>query len=155
MNSILQCENYSCGPVSILNIFKYFNIKHSLDENDLIKLTWAKPLIGSKNEDLEKVLQNFKNLNFNFSKKNSNIQEIKKEIKFWNVLLINYYNPFSQVWHYAIIVWYDEKTQSLFFRDSSLGDLRLSYENFDRLWHNWNKTILKYMISISKKICTN
>lgn len=147
METYLQKENFSCWPCSILNWMNYLNINHDLDEYKLIQSINAKPIVWCENEDLIKFLKKEKSIKLWKIKENSKIEDIKKEIDKWNVVLVNYYNAFWPWWHYSIIYKYDNNTNSLLFIDSSLWNLRLSFDIFNKWWHNSKWDIKWFMVS--------
>jgi len=126
-----QIENYSCWPVSLLNLFYYHWIQQIPEtEYTLIEKVNAKPLIWCENEDLVRVLQEHLQEYFEITESNENwkLEDINYLIKKWNVVLVNYINAFSWVWHYSLITWKDEK--AYYFFDSTLWNVRIPFHMF-------------------------
>lgn len=146
LKSIIQTTTYTCWAVSILNVLNFFWIEHSFSEMDLSKLTKAEPDKWCENDDLADTICLFKDIKTSVEACNWTLDCISKELTSWKVCLVNYFNVFSNCGHYAVII--DQDEYSFYLLDSVLWDLRLKKETFQKFWHNGDKTVYWWYLSI-------
>jgi predicted double-glycine peptidase len=71
------------------------------------------------------------------------------------VIIVNYFNPVSQVGHFAVVQ--DVSDTHIFLADPKNGDgYRLECGQFESLWHNHTKTLEAWMVVIAQpQECTH
>ncbi len=148
MKIYFQKEDYTCWPSSIVNALNFFQIQHNEDEYTINEFIQAIPQEGASNESIIKFLENDKRINLVKHKVNWRYDDLYEYIDKGYIVLINYFNAFSNVGHYAIIYEYD--AESFYFLDSSLWRLRLKNEILQKFWHNTKNDIKGFFIILGK-----
>jgi predicted double-glycine peptidase len=60
---------------------------------------------------------------------------------------VNYFNPVTRVGHFAVIKGVEDRHVVL--ADPQNGDnFKLSFEEFEKLWHNMDKTLWRWMMHL-------
>lgn len=140
----LQEAVYSCGPTTIQNLQVYFGIEVTpIDE--ILKLTETSTQSGTETTGITNALTS---LGIVCSKehRDSTLEDLENALDQRCVCIVNYFNAFNEVGHFALMVDHDEK--AYFLIDSSLGFLRLKKKHFEKNWHNSDKTLHKWFTSI-------
>lgn len=83
---------------------------------------------------LHTVLSDFQELRISEPIENGTVSALDSCLDSGMLCLVNYFNAFSMVGHFAVIIRHDEK--SYYLLDSVLGDLRLKKESFASHWRN-------------------
>jgi predicted double-glycine peptidase len=141
----IQETSYTCGPASILNVLSLKGI-HTFSEAELTKLCETKPNFGVSNEDMIKTIKHV-GLEIIEERTNASIDDLKRNLDMKAIIIVNYFDPFSNEGHYAVVTEYDE--QALYLHDSWFGLLRLSIKRFGPVWHNGNDTIRGWYVAVT------
>lgn len=143
-NLQIQIANYTCGPVSLLNILRLKG-DMSYTEDELSILCQSKPITGTENSVLVKVARKI-NLDIIEEKYNAEILDIERNINNGAYVVVNYFEPFTGESHYSVITNYDKK--SLYFADCYLGYLRIEKWCFKKWWHNADNSIIGWYFAV-------
>jgi predicted double-glycine peptidase len=143
-NLVLQQGTYTCGPCSLLNILLQKGIT-TYNEQELSKLCGAKPGIGSSNESLAKTAVHL-GLEIVDQRRDATVSDIERNIDDGAFVIVNYRDAFSGNGHYAVVTQYDD--EALYLRDSSLGLLCLTKDNFKKFWRNSDGTINGWYLAV-------
>jgi len=140
----LQEAVYSCGPTTIQNLQVYFGLPVTpIDE--MLKLTKTSTKHGTETCGITEALEA---LGIQCSKEHtdSSLADLEKALDERCVCIVNYFNAFNEVGHFSLLIGYDE--EAYFLVDSSLGFLRLKKKYFEKNWHNHDRTLHKWFVSV-------
>lgn len=143
-NLAFQEAEYTCGPVTLLNTLRLKG-DFSHTEEELSKLCNARPGIGTEEADMVKVA---KKLGFEIieEKTGSSIDEIEQHLDKGHFVIVCYWHAFSSEGHYGLISEYDDK--AFYFRDCSLGFMRLKKKYFTKHWYDSTKTVHRWLLAL-------
>lgn len=142
---ILQKKNNSCGACAVWNAHMLKTWK-KLSEEKLLEYVKTLPFpVWCENEN---VVEGIKSFWYSIIAEKSwwSLEEIEKYVKKWNLVIVNYYNPFQNVGHYAVIEDYDE--MYFYMYDSIFWIYRLNKEAFEKVWRNFSGTIERWFVTI-------
>jgi len=156
---IRQTFEYSCGAKVVQGILNYFNI--DVREDILIEKCKTDKDLGTNIENIVSVIKEYGIQCFS---KETNIEEIKKNIDKNLPVIVNFQawgnlNDYELNWengHYSIIIGYDKK--NFYFRDpASYNTCYLSFVEFLKRWHDKdeNKNYNNLAIFIKSDIKNN
>lgn len=140
----LQEAVYSCGPTSIQNLQVFFGIPVTPIE-EMIRLTGTSIKQGTEHTGITDALNSL-DISFTDEKSDSTIEDLENAMDRRCVCIINYFNAFNKVGHFSLMLDYDE--DAFYLIDSSLGFLRLKKDSFEKNWHNSDKTLHRWFVSI-------
>lgn len=139
-----QEGEYNCGPVTLLNILSLKG-DETHTEDELSKLCKAKPITGTDEADMISAAKSL-GLEVVEAKKDGTLAEIEKHIDDGHYVIVCYMHAFSGQGHYALISEYDDK--AYYFRDCSLGFMRLKKKYFEKHWHSQVENIPRWFMAI-------
>jgi len=86
-------------------------------------------------------------------KENASLDDIIGAIKEGNPVVVNYFNCKSNVGHYSIVKGVDMDKNVLLLADPKNGDdYLLTFDHFQKHWHNHAKTIYAWMMYVNVSI---
>ena len=138
-----QTHNYNCGPTALAMLLNFYSIPHVEDELEALCETSTK--IGTHHANIVKAART---LGAQVSdKENASIKDIEDALKIGHPVLVNYFNPITKVGHFAIVKSLEDAHVVL--ADPQNGDnYRLTFEEFETLWHNMDKTLHRWMMHL-------
>ena len=141
----IQKADYTCGPVSLLNVLRMKgDTSHS--EEEVAKLCKAKPGSGTDNKALVNAAKEL-GLNIIEEKKDASIDDLERNIDAGSYVIVNYFEAFSQDGHFSIVTNYDNR--SLYIADCYDGLLRIEKKYFKNWWHNSDKTLHGWYVALA------
>lgn len=140
----LQQAVYSCGPTTIQNLQVYFGIPVT-DVDELITLCGTSKENGTEYTGVLNALDKL-HIATASEKQNASLEDLENELDQRCVCVVNYFNAFNRVGHFSLIL--DHDHDAFYLIDSSLGFLRLRKKYFLENWHNSNKTLNQWYVSI-------
>ncbi|HVA10733.1 MAG TPA: C39 family peptidase [Candidatus Dormibacteraeota bacterium] len=141
---VFQEGGFNCGPVTLLNIL-HLKGDFSHTEDELSQLCEAKPVIGTKEEDMVKSAEQL-GLEIVEEKRDATLADIERHIDNGDFVVVCYFHAFAQAGHYGLVSEYDEA--AFYFRDCSLGFLRLKKEYLKKYWYGTDKTIKGWFMAV-------
>lgn len=141
----LQSNSYNCGPTCLEMLLDFYGV--SYDPSELHNLCDCVPGRGTDNEKLVEAIEahGVKTV----VKQNASLSDIVDTIKDGHPVVVNYFNCKSDVGHFAIVKGVDMDTQALLLADPKNGDdYPLTFEHFQKHWHNHTKTIHAWMMYV-------
>lgn len=143
-NLHIQVANYTCGPVSLLNILRMKG-DASYSEDELAVICKAVPGKGTTNDNMVAAAKKI-GLEVIETKANSQISDIERHIDNGDYVIINYFEAFSEDGHYSIAAEYDDK--ALYIADCYDGLIRIEKKYFPKWWHNSDNTIQGWFMAV-------
>jgi predicted double-glycine peptidase len=143
-NVHIQKLSYSCGPCSILNIL-HLKGDFSETEESLTLLCGAVKGVGTSNDALVDSCRKV-GLEVVGSRGDSSLEDLEKSIDNGYYVIVNYFDAFSGAGHYSIVNDYDE--EAVYILDCSFGLFRLDKKDFLKHWHNKNKSVFRWYVSL-------
>lgn len=143
-NLVFQVGQSTCGPVTLLNIL-HLKGDFSHNEDELAQLCETKDGIGTSNENMVKVAKQL-GLEIVEEKRDGSMQDVERHLDNGNFVVICYFHAFAQQGHYGLVSEYDEA--AFYFRDCSLGFLRLRREYFKKYWYNQDTSIYGWFMAV-------
>jgi predicted double-glycine peptidase len=130
---VFQEGQSTCGPVTLLNVL---HLKSDFDhtEDELAKLCDTKTGVGTSHERMVSAA------------KALGLEVIERHIDQGNFVIINYIHTFSGNGHYGLVSEYDD--QAFYFRDCSLGFLRLRREYFEKYWYDEDRSSRAWFMAV-------
>jgi len=84
------------------------------------------------------------------AKENASLEDILGALKCGHPVVVNYFNCKSGVGHFGVVKGVDRKQASLILADPKQGDdYLLTFDHFQKHWHNHAKTIHAWMMYIT------
>jgi len=141
---IIQKANYTCGPVSLLNVLRLKG-DGAYSEPELAQICKARPGSGTDNNDLVVAAKQI-GLEVVEVRQNATIADIERHLDNAAYVIINYFEAFSQDGHYSVVTDYDE--HALYIADCYDGFLRITKKYFPRWWHNSDGSIVGWFMAL-------
>jgi ABC-type bacteriocin/lantibiotic exporter with double-glycine peptidase domain len=83
------------------------------------------------------------------TRQKSTLADIEQSLHPRGIIIVNYFNPVSQVGHFAVVQGIDESM--IYLADPKNGsDYSLGRPEFESLWHNHTKTLEAWMVVIAE-----
>ncbi len=140
----LQPDNFTCGPTCLAMVFDYFKKDHSYDE--IVRLCESVPGSGTKNDLLVMAIESH-NLIAKVIQ-DATLRHLEESFCEKQLVIVNYFNPLSQVGHFALLQGFDG--EDIILSDPKNGDgYRIALSHFERLWHNHDRTVYNWMVIVS------
>src|SRR5262249_23825321 len=136
-----QSKKYNCGPTALAMLLDFYEVPHVEEELEALCETSSRH--GTHHENIVKAA---KSLGAGVCvHQNATIVDIEEVLERGHPVLVNYFNPLTRVGHFAVIKGVDDG--HMVFADPKNGDnYRLSFEEFEKLWHNHDKTLKRWMM---------
>ena len=139
----IQQLDYSCGPVSLLNVLALKGDK-SRSETELAKLCKAEPNRGTDTIDLVAAARDI-GLEVVEVKQDADISDLESHLNA-AVYPIVCYRSLGGGGHYSIVTEYDDKALYLF--DCSYGLIRIEKDTFYKVWRNKHEPLKRWFMAI-------
>jgi ABC-type bacteriocin/lantibiotic exporter with double-glycine peptidase domain len=138
-----QTHNYNCGPTALAMLLDFYQISHVPEELEALCETSTRT--GTHHDNLVKAARSLGA--HVVSKDDAKIADIEKALADGHPVLVNYFNPVTRVGHFAVIKGIEDGHVVL--ADPQNGDnFRLPIEEFEKLWHNMDKTLWRWMMHL-------
>lgn len=131
-NLQIQVANYTCGPVSLLNVLRMKG-DQSQSEESLTKLTKAIPGEGTYPPLMEAAAKEL-GLEITEAKFNAEIADLEKHLDAGDYVIINYFEAFSEDGHFSVVVEHDDR--AIYIADCYIGLIRIEKKYFPKWWHS-------------------
>ncbi len=140
-----QSNTYNCGPTCLEMLLDFYGV--SYDPAEMETICDATPGKGTDNDNLVRAIEAAGMQPT--VKENASLEDIVETIKSGHPVLVNYFNCKSHVGHYAVIKGIDFDVGALLLADPKQGDdYPLTFDHFQKHWHNHTKTIHAWMMYI-------
>ena len=139
----IQTTDFTCAPMCLLNILRMKG-DPSYTEQELEEMCGVTE-VGTDNSVLLKVAERI-GLQVVEEKQDTTIADIERQIDSGAFVIVNYYLTSRGFGHFSVVVGYDD--EALYFADSYVGHLRIEKEHFMPLWHDTEKTILRWFVAL-------
>jgi ABC-type bacteriocin/lantibiotic exporter with double-glycine peptidase domain len=139
-----QTTDYTCGPTCLEMLLDFYGIGYEPDM--LVHACECAPVRGTDNEKLVRAAQQ---LGARVSvQQNAALETIVAVLESGHPVLVNYFNCKSGVGHYAVVK--GVEGEAFVLADPKNGDdYLLSFEHFEKHWHNHARTIRAWMMYFS------
>ena len=141
----MQPDNYSCGPTCLAMVLDFFGKDYERD--DLLELCDTQPKKGTDNKAL--VAAAHAHGLCAHESENASLLNLKQHLHEKAAVIVNYFNPRSNVGHFAVVQGLDDT--HVYLSDPKNGDgYSLHHDMFLSLWHNHTKTLEAWMVVIAE-----
>jgi ABC-type bacteriocin/lantibiotic exporter with double-glycine peptidase domain len=141
----LQPDNYTCGPTCLAMALDFFGRSYTRDE--VVELCKTKPGRGTENHAL--VFAIVSHGLCAHTKQRATIHDIQNAFNESAVIIVNYFNPVSNVGHFAVVQGFDDT--HIYLADPKNGEnYTLTHSIFSTHWHNHTKTLEAWMVTIAE-----
>lgn len=130
-NLNIQEAEYTCGPVTLLNVLRLKgNSSHT--EEELAKKCKSGPEHGTLNKDLVRVAKEI-GIEVIEAKEGGTIADIEHHLDNGAYVIVCYQHLYADDGHYSVITEHDDV--SFYFRDCSYGFFRLKKKYLPKAWY--------------------
>ena len=140
---LLQTTDYTCGPVSLLNILRMKG-DSSYSEQELATMCGATET-GTDNAALVNLAKRI-GLQVVEEKRAGALTDIQRHIDSGSFVIVNYFLTSRGFGHFSVVIGYDDET--LYLADSYVGHLRIEKKNFSQHWHDTDKTLMGWYVAL-------
>ena len=138
-----QTSSYNCGPTCLEMLLDFYRI--SYDPKMIEHVCDAAPKRGTDNQKLADAAEQLGAQVV--VKENAQLADIIGALEKGRPVLVNYFNCKSGVGHYAVVKGAEDN--ALILADPKNGDdYLLTFDHFEKHWHNHAKTIQAWMMYI-------
>lgn len=141
----IQDLDYSCGPCCIINILQLRNGDSSFTETELSRICQSTEADGTSPAGMMLGLA-AANLELVEAKEQATLDDIRQHLDQGHVVIVNFMHLYADEGHYAVVVSYDD--YALYLIDSSYGQIRLDFEDFEKAWYDRESGRKRYMIAV-------
>ncbi len=138
-----QTNTYNCGPTCLEMLLEFYGIPYESEEINILCETTAR-----RGTDNQKLVHAAEMLGAQVVvKENAQLDDIVGAIEGGHPVLVNYFNCKSGVGHFGVVKGVEE--HALILADPKQGDdYSLTFDHFEKHWHNHAKTIHAWMMYI-------
>lgn len=142
-----QTTTYNCGPTCLEMLLDFYGIPYESEKMEMLCETV--PRQGTHNEKLVQAAEHFGASVI--VKENAQLADIVGTIERGHPVLVNYFNCKSGVGHFGVVKGADMKAKVLLLADPQNGDdYPLTFDHFQKHWHNHTNTIHAWMMYIEQ-----
>ena len=144
-NLHIQKLNYTCGPVSLLNVLAAKGAAGNHSEESLAQLCGAKPGFGTSNEAMVETAGKL-GLEVLEAAESADLGQVEEYLDRGACVIVCYL-CLSGGGHYAVATEHDEA--ALYFLDCTHGLLRIEKDNFIGRWRNKHEPTERWFMAIA------
>ena len=140
----IQKLDYTCGPVSLLNVLSLRGDDRGRSEEQLASLCRAKPATGTSNKDMVRAAEAL-GLAVVETKQEAEISELEGQLDGGAYPIVGY-RSLGGGGHYAVVIEYDQEALYLF--DCAYGLLRIEKPIFRKRWRGQHDPAKRWFLAV-------